>query len=164
VWKAPALAELNAAEQPWARLTPCDVGRLLMGLPIGWWIAGGWALDVEGRLQHKDVDVAILRPEHEALRGYLAEWDLQIAYDGRLRPWSGGPVGPPENAVWARPTPSDPWHIDFKIESVEGDEWVYRRDPSVRRRLSDLGVVVDGIPHLSPDVAGLYAHRRSTIP
>lgn len=134
--------------------------RLLAGLPIDWWIAGGWALDVEGRRPHKDIDVAVLRPDHERVREHLRDWDLQIAHRGTLREWNGGPVGPPENAVWARPTPADAWHIDFKIEAVEGDEWVYRRDPAVRRRVAELGVVVDGIPYLSPDLAHLYATRE----
>jgi hypothetical protein len=83
------------------------------------------------------------------LREYLADWDLWIAYCGTLRPWARGPVGPPENAVWPRPAPGDRWHIDFKIETVEGDEWVYRRDPAVRTRVADIGVVVDGIPYLT---------------
>ena len=137
------------------------MGRLLSGLSIDWWIAGGWALDIDGLQPHKDVDVAVLRPDHEVLRDHLADWDLWIAFDGKLRPWRSGPVGPPENAVWARPTPTDPWHIDFKIEAVEGEEWVYRRDSSVRRRVAEIGVVVDGIPYLAPELALLYARRVS---
>jgi hypothetical protein len=137
------------------------VKRLLSGLSISWWIAGGWALDVEGRQPHGDVDVAVLRPDHVALREQLPDWDLWIAHAGTLRPWTGGPVGPPENAVWARPTPLDEWHIDFKVEPVEGDDWVYRRDRPVRRPLSEIGVVVDGISYLAPDLAGLYVRGRS---
>jgi hypothetical protein len=140
----------------WARLTPRDVQALLAPLSIRWWIAGGWALDVEGRHEHGDVDVMVLRPEHEALRSELAGWDLRVAHRGVLRPWRGGPVGPPENAVWARPTPSDAWHVDFKIETVENGEWVHRRDPTVRRPLDELGVVVEGVPFLDADLALLY--------
>ena len=69
----------------------------------------------------KDVDVAVLRPEHEALLENLAGWDLRIAYQAQLRVWSGGPVGPPENAVWGRPGGAIEWHLDFKVEAVEGD-------------------------------------------
>jgi hypothetical protein len=94
------------------------------------------------------------------LREYLADWDLWIAYCGTLRPWARGPVGPPENAVWARPAPGDRWHIDFKIEAVEGDEWVYRRDPAVRTRVADIGIVVDGIPYLTSELARLYKRDR----
>ena len=135
--------------------------RVLSGLPIDWWIAGGWALDVEGDRPHVDVDVAVLRPDHEVLRDYLADWELCVAYRGTLRPWAGGSVGPPENTVWARPTPGDRWHIDFKIEAVESNEWVYRRDPAVRRQVSEIGVVVDGIPYLTADLARLYASGKT---
>ena len=141
-------------------MSPSDVAQLLAGLSIRWWIAGGWALDPEGRRAHKDVDVAVLRPDHERLREHLAGWDLRIAHAGTLREWTGGPVGPPENGVWARPTPEDPWHVDFKIEAVEGDEWVYRRDPTVRRPVREIGVVVEGIPYLAPELAQLYATRE----
>jgi hypothetical protein len=157
LWKAPALGVTDAVEEQWAQLSPGDVAGLLSGLPISWWIAGGWALDVEGRKPHGDIDVAVLRPDHEVLREYLTGWDLRIAYGGVLTPWSNGPVGPPENAVWARPTPSDPWHIDFKIEALEDGAWVYRRDPAVRRPVAEIGVVVDGIPYLAPELARLYA-------
>ena len=59
--------------------------------------------------------------------------------------------------MWARPTPDDEWHIDFKIEAVDGGDWLYRRDPSVRRPVADIGVVVDGIPYLAPELAHRYA-------
>ncbi len=159
---------MDAGHERWARLTPRDVHGLLGRLSLRWWIAGGWALDPDGLHDHGDVDVAVLRTEHEALRQALAGWDLRIAHRGRLTPWAGGPVGPPEHAGWARPTPQVPGHGDVKIETDEGDEWVYRRDASIRRPLSELGVVVEGIPYLAPDVAELYragssasASRRS---
>lgn len=143
-------------DEPWADLTPRDVQQLLSHVSIRWWIAGGWSLDIEGRHPHRDVDVAVLRSEHRALRRDLRDWDLRIAYRGALRPWRRGEVGPPENSVWARPTPDDPWHIDFKIETVDGSEWVYRRDPTIRLPLDRLGRVVDGLPYLAPEVARLY--------
>ena len=141
---------------PWAHVPPRDVHRLLAGLTIRWWIAGGWALDPDGALPHGDIDVAVLRPEHEVLREHLAGWDLQIAHRKALRAWKGGSVGPPENAVWARPSPREAWQIDFKIEPVDGDQWLYRRDPTVRVPVAELGVTVGGIPFLSPVVARLY--------
>ena len=149
----------DPASHAWAAITPQDVARLLAALPIRWWIAGGWALDVQGKKPHRDIDVAVLRPEHEALREHLRGWDLRIAYHGELRPWLDGAVGPPENAVWGRPSASVPWHIDFKIETVDGDLWIYRRDKTVTRPLEALGTVIDGIPYLAPDVARLYAKR-----
>jgi hypothetical protein len=66
-------------------------------------------------------------------------------------------VGPPEDAVLGKPSAATAWHIDFKIEAVEGDEWLYRRDSSLRRPVAELGVVVNGISFLAPDLAQLYA-------
>jgi aminoglycoside-2''-adenylyltransferase len=143
-------------DEPWAKLTPRDVHQLLSDVSARWWVAGGWALDVRGTRPHGDIDVAVLRSEHQALRDDLRDWDLRVAHKGVLRPWRGGPVGPPENTVWARPTSTDPWHIDFKIELVDGDEWIYRRDPKIRIPLNRIERVVDGVPFLTPDVARLY--------
>jgi len=152
---------MTAADESWADLTPAGARDLLAVLPISWWIAGGWALDLAAGRQtrpHGDVDVALLRPEHERLRTALASWDLRIAYRGVLTPWAGGPVGPHENAVWGRRHPGEPWLLDFKLELVEGDEWVYRRDSGVRRPLGAIGrVTEDGIPYLDPEIVSLYA-------
>jgi hypothetical protein len=152
---------VRADDEPWARLTPRDVAQLLAGLSIPWWIAGGWALELTGDppRPHADVDVAVLRPDHERLLVDLEGWDFAIAHQGELRPWRSGPVELPANAVWARPAPTDPWHLDVKIELVEGDVWVYRRDPSIRVPIAEIGAVTDGIPHLRRDLAELYARR-----
>lgn len=147
-------------EHLWHPLTPRQAAETLSGLPIRWWIAGGWALDLEcgrGTRPHKDVDIAVLRGEHEALRTYLAGWDLQIAYLGRLRPWLSGPVGPPENAVWARPRQTGPWWLDVKIEETDDGNWVYRCDATIRRPLEKIGRTSrEGIPYLDPAIVRLY--------
>jgi hypothetical protein len=140
----------------WERLTPTDAKELLGALTIRWWIAGGWALDRGGRSEHSDLDVAILRSEHRMLRSDLSEWDLRIAYRGTLTPWLEGEVALPANAVWARPQSADAWFIDFKIELVDGEDWVYRRDPTIRRPLSSIGDEIDGIPFFAPSIARLY--------
>ena len=153
----------DAVEDPWAALTPTDAQRILRALPIAWWIAGGWALELAGvdpPRAHADVDIAVLRPEHEQLRTYLAGWDLRIADDGRLQPWTDGPVEPPANGVWARPDADGPWFFDFKVERVEGGDWVYRRDETIRMPLARIGrTTATGIPYLAPEVTKLYARR-----
>jgi hypothetical protein len=150
---------VRADAEPWAELTPRDVARLLADLTIPWWIAGGWALELTGDppRRHADVDVAVLRPDHNRLLVELRGWDLAIAHAGELGTWRDGSVGPPENAVWARPSPVEPWHLDIKIELVEGDNWVYRRDPSIRVPIAEIGATTDGIPHLRRELVEFYA-------
>lgn len=152
---------MRADAEPWAPLRPGDVAELLADLSIPWWIAGGWALELTGDppRPHADIDVAVLRPDHERLLVELDGWDLAIAHRGTLRRWRAGPVELPANTVWGRPTPSDPWHLDVKLELVEGGDWVYRRDPSVRRPIGDIGAVTDGIPHLRREIVEKYARR-----
>ena len=152
---------MRADDEPWAALKPRDAAALLAGLSFPWWIAGGWALELTGDppRPYSDVDVAVLRPDHERLLVDLGGWDFAIARAGELRPWRAGPVELPANAVWARPSPDVPWHLDVKIELVDGGDWVYRRDPSVRVPVGEIGAVTDGIPHLRRELAELYARR-----
>jgi hypothetical protein len=153
---------VRAEAEPWAELTPLDVVRLLAHLSIPWWIAGGWALELTGDppRRHTDMDVAVLRPDHERLLVELRGWDLAIAHRGALRPWTAGPVEVPANAVWARPDRAEPWYLDIKLELVVGGDWVCRRDPTVRLPVAEIGTVTDGIPHLRRELVELYARRK----
>lgn len=83
----------------------------------------------------------------------------------RARSAPGGPASflpPGIDDVWRRPSASAPWRIQVMLDESEGDEWVSRRDPRVRRAISSLGAVsADGIPYLAPEVQ-LYAKSRNT--
>ena len=56
---------------PWARITPRDVPTLLDGLPIRWWVAGGWARDAQGERPRGSGD--------GLLAAFVAEVDSRIA-------------------------------------------------------------------------------------
>jgi Aminoglycoside-2''-adenylyltransferase len=148
----------------WEPYTPSEVATLLADAPFRWWIAGGWAHELAGGspMHHRDVDVALLRPEHERLRDHLETWDLHVAHAGALTPWDGIAVDPPANAIWARERPDAPWRIDFKLELVDGADWIYRRDPTYRVPIAEIGRVTDaGIPYLRPEIAERYRSDSS---
>jgi hypothetical protein len=148
----------------WEPYNPAEVATLLADAPFRWWIAGGWALELAGAASrpHKDIDVALLRPEHERVRERLDTWDLHVAHAGALTPWDGRAVEPPANAIWAREHPDAPWRIDFKLELVDGDDWVYRRDATYRVPIAEIGgLTADGIPYLRPEIAGRYRDESS---
>jgi hypothetical protein len=149
----------------WEPYTPAAVATLLADAPFHWWIAGGWALELAGAAPrpHKDVDVALLHPEHERLRERLDKWDLHVAHAGALTPWDGRGVEPPANAIWAREHPDGPWRIDFKLELVDGDAWVYRRDATYRVPIAEIGSITDdGIPYLRTEIAERYRDEPSS--
>jgi len=149
----------------WNPYTPVEVAALLTDAPFRWWIAGGWAHELAGGAPrpHKDVDVALLRPEHQRLRHHLEAWDLQVAHADALTPWDGRAIGPPANAIWARESANAPWRIDFKLELVDGDDWVYRRDATYRVPIAEIGSVTDdGIPYLRTEIAERYRDESSS--
>lgn len=154
-----------AVRDPWQPFSVEKVAGLLGGLPVRWWVAGGWAVDlfVGGvTREHEDVDVAVLRPDQLAVRAHLVGWDLRVARDGRLAPWRvGRRLAPEEHGIWARPGPGSPWRLELLVDDVAGDEWVYRRDPAVRLPLARLGRrTAAGVPYLCPEVVLLYKSRR----
>lgn len=143
---------------------------MLRGVAAPWWIGGGWALELALGLEpraHRDLDVVMFRPDAPALARHLTGWDLRLARAGSLRPWDGRHVEPEEHAFWVRRSAAEPWLLDVKLEAVEDGEWVYRRDPRVRRPVTEIGVEIGGLPLLRPEIALLYAlgsNDRSEAP
>ena len=150
---------------PWEPLTPEGVRDLFAGAPFRWWLAGGWSLD---RLvghptrEHADTDVQVLRPDAALVRDWLGGWDPHVADPpgtGTLRPWPPDePLGADLHDVWSRRADGEPWHFQLMVADTEGDEWVYRRDPRIRRPLSllDGRASEPGLTVLAPEIQLLY--------
>jgi len=128
-----------------------------------WWIGGGWALDLHiGRQtrEHADVDVVIRRADQGLLRALLPGWDICVAHEGRLEPWTA-PLPPPRHGLWARSDATRGWQVEFLLAETEGDEWVYRRDEKIRLPLSDAVLRTrEGIPYLRPELLLLNKSHR----
>jgi hypothetical protein len=158
-----------AVGDPWKALSVAEVAALLDGLPIRWWVAGGWAIDLfvgAPTRDHDDLDVAVLRPDQLAVQSHLDGWDLRVAHHGRLTPWAPGrPLAPDEHGIWARPDPASPWRLELLIDEVVGGRWAYRRNPAVRLPLERLGRrTATGVPYLRPEVVLLYKSRQPREP
>jgi len=151
---------------PWQPLSVAELVAALAEVRTPWWLAGGWALDLflgrETR-PHDDIDVQILRPHHVQVRAVLAGWDAHAADPpGRLRPWPVGEELPPHvHDIWCRRSPADPWAFQLMVADISGDEWVYRRDPRVRRPVAELSgpTSTRTLRVLSPDVQLLYKSK-----
>jgi hypothetical protein len=102
--------------------------------------------------------VAILRRDEEAFRKRLDRWDVQIAHEGKLRPWKlGEKTAAPEHEAWARESPDGPWKIELLLEESDGPRWSYRRDSRIGLNIADLGRSDErDIPFLRPEVTLLY--------
>jgi hypothetical protein len=152
----------------WDPLSVEDVVARMAGLPAPWWIAGGWAIDLHlGRQTrpHEDIDVVVLRADLPAVRDRLRGWDLHAADPpGRLRPWPDGELLPHRvQDVWCRPRPEDPWRLQLMIDDTVDGDWVYRKDPRIRRPVPDLSgpASTSDCPVLAPEIQLLHkSHRR----
>jgi hypothetical protein len=153
----------------WEPARPAEVAELFSRVGVPWWIAGGYAIELAvGRAfrEHADIDVLLLRRDQLAVQEALASWEWWAADPpGTLRPWERGEfLGHGIDDVWCRPSASAPWRIQIMLDEAEGDEWVSRRNPALRRPLGELGArSPDGLPYLAPEVQ-LFAKAHGTRP
>lgn len=130
-----------------------------------WLIAGGHAIDLfVGRTtrEHADTDVFLLRRDQQAVHEALPGWEIHAADPpGQLRRWLPGETLPTGvHDVWCRPDATSPWQVQFMVDEAEGDVWISRRDPRVRRALGELRhTSASGLPFLAPEVQLFYKAR-----
>ncbi|MEO3867999.1 amino acid transporter [Nonomuraea sp. B12E4] len=130
---------------------------------VPWWVSGGYAIELAvGRSyrDHGDLDVSLLRRDQLAVRRLLSAWDCHVADSGTLRPW------PPDEAlpetaydIWVREHPGGPWRFQLMLDEADGADWIYRRDPRIRRELATLTIEEPGFHRLAPEVQLLYKSK-----
>lgn len=152
----------------WAGRTPADVAALFDGYPGIWWVAGGWALEAFTGVprEHEDTDPSVLRADLPLLRKHLAgRLDVWSAASGALRPLlpDDDPDEAPDDAllpgcgqVWTRRGATLPWEFDILLAPGSADEWVYKRDESLRMPMCEALWERDGIRYLQPEIQLLY--------
>jgi hypothetical protein len=146
----------------WDPVAPQEVAELLAGAGVSWWIAGGRAARAGAPpRRHEDTDVAIRAGDLEAVRRVMGGWHLWEAVDGALRPLLPGvPLTPECGELWVRRDARQPWRLEFLLDyHSTGDEWVFKRDTSIRLPWRRALHTVGGIGYLRPEVALLYKAR-----
>lgn len=146
---------------------PEAVARLLDGLPCPWGFCGGWAVDLFlGRVTrpHKDVDVAIARKDQLLLQSFLCSrgWSLEKAHQGRLSPWPAGErIDLPVHGVWCRKPGERPDLLEVLLNECRGDDFAFRRAPSIVREGALAWVRGrGGLPLMAPEIVLLYKSDR----
>lgn len=145
---------------PWEPFSVETVAAVMHATDAVWWLSGGQALDrFLGRVtrEHGDIDVSI--PRHDLARVATRLGDrleLQIASGGRLYDLDAGPAPELVHGLWARERVRGPWRVQINLEPVEGDDWVFRRDPRVRRPLEQVVHDRDSLPRVNPAVQLLW--------
>ena len=130
-----------------------------------WWLGDRFAPGPADATARR-IDVLVLRPDLPRLREQLAGWDLHAADPpGTLRPWPVTEELPPGvHNIWCRPAPTTDWCLQLMVDDlVHGGgggerEWMYRRDPRVRRAWRTLSGPASTLQRsvLAPEVQLLY--------
>lgn len=142
------------AWDPWR---PHDVAAALASLRGPWAVAGGWAIDLhlgEVTRTHDDIEIVLSRNDMHVLRECLCDLDWFVVGNGRAWPIADGPQE--LRQTWGRDR-SGHWRLDVIREPWDAGEWVFGRDPRVRRRLADaIELSPGGIPYLAPEIILLF--------
>jgi hypothetical protein len=150
----------------WYPAEPTDANAWLQSFEPTWWVAGGWAVDlfVERITRtHADLDIGVLNDDVPALQSCLPGWQFFEAKDGQLSELKYGARPRADvHSLWCRREGSSVWQLEVMLEKLDRDEWVYRREPRIRRRFADvLRRSECGLRYLAPEVQLLYKSKRA---
>ncbi|NHJ49623.1 MAG: hypothetical protein FK733_17670 [Asgard group archaeon] len=155
-------------DKNWQALHPKEVKSLLDLLTIPWCIAGGWAIDLfvgKQTRKHLDTDILILRKDQFIIKDYLSDWLLYKTSQPGLQLWDAREfleIG--INSVWCKKDENTPWLLQIMFMDSEKDEWLYRREPTIRGPLSQLyETTKESIPFLTPEVQLLFKAKRYSV-
>ena len=154
----------TVAAGSWRAVHPTDAANLLASSEAPWWIAGGWALDLfrgTPTRPHTDLDVGVLRRDVASVLHSFSTWEVFEAKDGYLTHLAAGCMPPPDvHSLWCRVTAAEPWTIELMLDEADGDTWIYRREPRIRRPMSTVvRQSPDGLPYLAPEIQLLYKSK-----
>jgi hypothetical protein len=138
-----------------------ETSRLMQGFPAPWCVAGGWALDLFlGRVTrtHGDLELAVLRDDHAALRQHFVGWTFEKVVDGRRVAWPASErLALPVHEIHGHSTGESRRAIEFLLNERDGDDWVYRRDARVRLPMNRwILLAPGGVPVLCPAIVLLF--------
>jgi Aminoglycoside-2''-adenylyltransferase len=164
-----------------------EVAEALSRLRAPWFVAGGWAIDLFlGRVTrpHGDIDISILRRDQQAAREALAPFPLRkviphrqgLMNRGRIAPWAPGErlelpihqinVYRADTSILADADArgvdsAHSWWFQLMLAESDRGDWVYRRNPAVRRPLAAIGLdPLWGLPYLAPEIVLLFKSRH----
>jgi hypothetical protein len=151
----------------WDAWRPEQVARLLEGVPIHWYVAAGWAIDLffgGQRRAHEDLEIAVPNSRFDDLADTLRGFEIFVITGRR----EATPLAQARDRLsethqtWVREPATGSWRFDVFREPSDGDTWICRREPSIRlpyERLIER--TDDGIPYGRPEVVLLFKAKHA---
>ena len=149
--------------EQWQAWRPDELEPRLRHLEEPWAFAAGWAIElfVGGEPRpHDDLEIVVRRESFPAVQDALPELEWFVVGDGAAWPLDGAPEEPFQ--TWGREGANGLWRIDVFRDRWEGDTWVCRRDPAIRRPVAEvIDRTGDGVPYLAPEVVLLFKAKAA---
>jgi hypothetical protein len=167
MWEGPPL-------EAWAAWDPWEVADRLRGMTAPWWVVGGWAIELAfgerdssglRHREHEDIEIEVLRADWVAVRDALGpRFAFHPVGDGAVLGALVGDAAPdgPDHQTWVEEIDAQRWRMDVMLQPGSVDEWVYRRDDSLRGpRSTMVATTRDGIPYLLPHAVLFYKAKAA---
>jgi aminoglycoside-2''-adenylyltransferase len=150
----------------WAAWTPHEAARRLAGLDVPWAVAAGWAIDLflgAERREHEDLEIAVPADRFDEVAAALGELDFHTVGPGIATSVGQAPeLLETTHQTWGLDRPANVWRIDVFREPHDGDDWLARRDESIRLPYDELiEHTAEGIPYVRPEVALLFKAKQA---
>jgi hypothetical protein len=138
-------------------------------LPVPWYVAGGWAIDLfveRVTRDHQDVDLVIARDDQRAAFDHLPDraWMKIVPHPegltgrGTIEPWDGEPLSLPVHQILVD---GEDDRIEFLLSEIDGGLWRSRRNLEVAMPVETMGrTTVDGIRYITPEIVLLYKAKH----
>jgi hypothetical protein len=155
-----------AEDPPWDPWRPGEVAQLLSGVPVPWYVAGGWSIDLFRGTQtreHEDLEIAVpggactFAPFRRALAGY----DMEVVGSGRCWPIDS-PAFDLLHQTWVSEPATGVYRLDIFREPHDGSTWICRRDETIRLPYDQIiRRTGTGIPYLVPEIVLLFKAKHA---
>jgi hypothetical protein len=150
----------------WDAWTPAEAARRLRGLDVPWRVSAGWAIDLflgRERREHDDLELAAPADRFGEVAAVLDELDFHVVSPGLAVPvGDAGELLAETHQTWGLDRGANVWRVDVFREPCDGDEWVARRDASIRLPYDELiEHTADGIPYERPEVTLLFKAKHA---
>lgn len=153
-------AVVDPVWQPWR---PAEVARRLAGVTAPWYVAGGWALDLnrgEQSREHGDIEIGVPAGAFGQIRGALAGLDIEVIGAG-LRWPIDSPAFTQLHQTWVSDPATGSYVLDVFREPHDGDIWICRRDDTIRWPFRQIICQSQGgIPYLAPQFVLLFKAKH----
>ncbi|MGH9948577.1 MAG: nucleotidyltransferase domain-containing protein [Pyrinomonadaceae bacterium] len=144
---------------------PLQVSRLMRDFKPAWFVAGGWAIDLFLEKQtrvHEDVEIALFRKDQITFHDYFEGWLLQKLVNGEALVWNRSEwLTLPIHEVQCYKETAQPQQIEILLNESNETDWLYRRNPKVRRSLVKVQLESSaGVKFLCPEIVLLYKSKH----